>query len=943
MHNMYNTLQQLRDVLHVRLKTLVLFILCMLFTQCCLATDYVFPGNAVAPLTLQNNDTLTVNSGVFNAGPTFTVSNSATTSGQSVTIASGATLSSNNYAIYGPADGPFTIINNGILSGNVAAVQASGAHFTLTQNSATIIIGLIALGDYATVNFNSSAGSNSSLTTGINSTINFNSTGSPNSGIVGAAGTTVNVNNTITLAPISNVDSININSGTATMGNITGLGAALNVKSGTTLALGNNTIAGAGTITQEGTFTSSSTSALTSHTGIFSSSGTTTIAGQTLNNDFRVTAGTTSVTGVGTLAVNNSLKISGGALNVTQNTFKINSNATVHQTGGTLDVGATAGNFLLDTSATYIIDAGTFTRGSAGSSTWSNNSTFQVNGGTVNWGNDLTANHNNFVLTGGIFNYTASGPLTINGGTTNQSGGTLICSGSGIFANSNSNINMSGGTASFAATLFLNDNVTVNLSGQPNISLNGGLTILSSNNVNINFAFGSSSLPKINIPNNDVDFSNLAVNITNNSNAYIVPGTYTFLNVGGTITVGTVTLPSNNQFVQYSLGGVATNSGQEAFVRVVRTPLNILATNVYAQSMAKFFDQVVKSAAANNPNSPFLVALTNLQNSGVKNIDKNLFELSPQIVSVFPTLATVDMLLQQIDTRILTRRRPKYYAAGDELSTGDFWLSPFGNHAHQSAEGYLPGYAANSAGITMGIERSLSSKNILGLAGSYSNGRVKPVENSSSHTTMQAYQLSGYGTYSLLDYRYLDWIVAYNMGTNYSSRNIGLVNAIATAKYTTNSYAAKFIFSEDISATKNIIASPEVSAQYVNLHQNGYKENGASSLNYNVSAINTSLLRFGIGGHLTFLQYTKRGNLIPQLYGAVTYDVIRAHQNISANFVNSAPIFSIKATTPRLGGLAGCKAIYRINDDLNIVFDLNLQFKRHYLDTYGDLRLKYYF
>lgn len=922
-----------------------LLLFAILFANCSWATDFVFPGNAVAPLSLQNNDTLSVDSGTFDGGTTFTVMNGPTTTGQSVTIDAGATLSSNAFAIYAPYNGPFTILNNGTLSGSTSAVQGPGSNITFTQGSAVTIDGLLTFGPSATVNFNSAAGSNNFLYVGANSTINFNSTGSPLNGIVGATGTTVNINNSISLAPMNLIATININHGTTNLGNVTNLTSALNVASGATLALGSNTISGTGTITQAGTFTSSSTSALTGYTGIFTSSGTSTLAAQTLNSDFRVTGGTTSVTGVGSLIINNTCTLSGGTFDTGQSTVIINNNATMHQTGGIFKINSSGvtGSFQIVGGGSFIMDGGTFDRGAGGATSW-NNSTFTLNGGTVNYANGITINGGNFSINGGLFNYTAATAINITSATITITGGTFTGSAGSLFVNPGSTINVSGGTLDFAQNVFVTDHVNIFISGQPTIKLEQGQTFLSNNNVVLNIAFGPSSIPKIQFPNTGIDFTNPVLNVTNNNNVFIASGDYIIVDAAGLIIPGVVHLPANTQFQQYSLGESAGGFGVIAFVRVVRTGLNTGATTPISQSMGSFLDQVAASLGSSNPNSILFTAISAIENAAnTAAFNQDLFEISPQSDTIFPALSNIDMLFQQIDTHLLATRGKKYYVAGDELYKNDVWLAPFGRYARQSTHELLNGYVAKSAGFTLGAERQITTTSLVGIAGSYINGRIEPTDNRSSHTNMRTYQVTGYGTFNVRRQQHLDWIAAYNTNMNYNYRNIEFMNAASTAKFNTNLYGGKLIYSNDMLVSKRTTVSPELNLQYVHLQQQGYFEAGADGLDYNVSPTHTTLLRIGAGGWITYMQKARCHRVVPQLYAAVTVDAISASQNISANFVNTAPVLNTQAKTPRFGGIVGSRMTYMLRDNLFIIGNINVQGKIRYIDAYGDLRLKYYF
>jgi outer membrane autotransporter protein len=187
------------------------------------------------------------------------------------------------------------------------------------------------------------------------------------------------------------------------------------------------------------------------------------------------------------------------------------------------------------------------------------------------------------------------------------------------------------------------------------------------------------------------------------------------------------------------------------------------------------------------------------------------------------------------------------------LSAGDaffgdrhFWLKPFGSRADQSNEGGVAGFKANTGGMALGLDGSLSETLKAGLAFAWANSSVKGrsvvAPNSAS---VDVYQLVGYGTKALPNGSELNFQVDFGRNNNKGSRTLAFTNAVAQSKFNTIAFHAGGGWGKAIPLSDKTTYTPSIRLDYTRLRDESYTETGAGLFNLNVAARTMSQLILG--------------------------------------------------------------------------------------------------
>src|SRR3989338_2010547 len=188
---------------------------------------------------------------------------------------------------------------------------------------------------------------------------------------------------------------------------------------------------------------------------------------------------------------------------------------------------------------------------------------------------------------------------------------------------------------------------------------------------------------------------------------------------------------------------------------------------------------------------------------------------------------------------------------GGSLKNG-FWVQPFGSVVTQDTVGDDNGYRAILSGVALGADKKMSKSSIIGAALSYARAEIKSLD-SYKKNFVNAYQINFYHSGNFNDF-FTDNLFGLAFSQYHSNRAIPAVKANAEASYNGYSYFAKARVGMEKRINKKLKFIPEISASFLHNHVNAYKENGADSLNLNVSAIDSDVLEGRAGVGLSWLQ-----------------------------------------------------------------------------------------
>ena len=224
-------------------------------------------------------------------------------------------------------------------------------------------------------------------------------------------------------------------------------------------------------------------------------------------------------------------------------------------------------------------------------------------------------------------------------------------------------------------------------------------------------------------------------------------------------------------------------------------------------------------------------------------------------------------------------------SSGDEFSNKNFWLKPFGSYANQGDLGGVTGFKANTGGVALGVDGSISPQWRVGGAFATAHSKVDGNSTTAPQTlNVDAYQFIGYGTYSLDERTAVSVQMDVGQNNNSASRDIPLASRVAQASYTSQTVHAGVRGSRAYAVNAQTTVAPSIRADYTWIKDSSYTETGAGLLNLAVDSRTTDALVLGLDVAVDH-QLSTRTSLVAS--AGVGYDTINKRNSITAAFAGA--------------------------------------------------------
>ena len=236
-------------------------------------------------------------------------------------------------------------------------------------------------------------------------------------------------------------------------------------------------------------------------------------------------------------------------------------------------------------------------------------------------------------------------------------------------------------------------------------------------------------------------------------------------------------------------------------------------------------------------------------------------------------------------------------SSGDDFVTSrNAWVKPLGSWANQSDANGASGYKAKTAGIVLGLDKSLSSITRLGAAFALTHSNINNNLGSQS-AGVDSYQAVLYGSRSLDDKRTeFNWQANYGTNQNTSNRNLAFLNRNAAASYTSNSFHLGAGVGRMLAINEKTSFTPSFRADYTSIHNNGYTETGsAGALNLAVSGQTTNEFILAVDGKVSYA-LSDTSTLTANL--GVGYDTMAKQSSITAAYAGGGAAFTTMGINP---------------------------------------------
>jgi outer membrane autotransporter protein len=221
-------------------------------------------------------------------------------------------------------------------------------------------------------------------------------------------------------------------------------------------------------------------------------------------------------------------------------------------------------------------------------------------------------------------------------------------------------------------------------------------------------------------------------------------------------------------------------------------------------------------------------------------------------------------------------------SSGDEFY-GDHkvWLKPFGSLADQNDRNGASGFEANTAGLALGIDGTVSEATRIGVAFAYAKADIDGNSNTAPNSAeVDVYQLLGYGSHSLDQNTELNFQAGIGQNTTEGKRDILFLGETAKADYNSLVATAGVGLARTYTLNESTDFTPSVRTDYTWIKDEGYTEKG-SSANLKVDSRSTDQLILGLDGKLS--HEFAPGMMVSANLG-VGYDALNSQSSITASF-----------------------------------------------------------
>jgi autotransporter-associated beta strand protein len=377
---------------------------------------------------------------------------------------------------------------------------------------------------------------------------------------------------------------------------------------------------------------------------------------------------------------------------------------------------------------------------------------------------------------------------------------------------------------------------------------------------------------------------------------YSVTNVYQIVSTTGGVTGTFSNVPENFPSVQFDV--LYMDNG--IFLEVIISNLGTIAKGGNQKKVANYIDSLNPPPGSDLANvidilrtlnaSEFNAALDQLQPAPYKDLilgqQENVFRISDGI------LYHLDDLINTDCRRSVNRKKQL-----------EFWSEAFGDYTRQDGKHGLLGYHSKGGGALVGLDYSFTNHFVLGAAGAYSYSNVH-----TSQSRAKGHINGYYGIlYGLLQghHLFLDLALIGGFDQFDASRKIKFTSEFMGG-VDRRAYTDHDGWNLDGHAGAGVIIDqwdvveirPFVCFDYLFLHENGFTEHGAKSLNLHVRHSDSTMLRSEAGINLARCFRIKHGVWIPE----VRFSVIRENRfhgnHYRSNFIDEPGSFVVTGLSP---------------------------------------------
>jgi outer membrane autotransporter protein len=303
------------------------------------------------------------------------------------------------------------------------------------------------------------------------------------------------------------------------------------------------------------------------------------------------------------------------------------------------------------------------------------------------------------------------------------------------------------------------------------------------------------------------------------------------------------------------------------------------SNNPAARGAAGALDRIIDSGTSNPNMQTVIDALGNL------GTEQEVSDAVSQTLPLFAGSSTIALnsaltgISRVIESRMDANRG---MSSGDEFY-GDrkLWLKTFGSWADQDDRNNVSGFDANTAGLVMGADATVSEQTRIGVALAYANSTIdsnsKVAPNSAD---IDMYQVIGYGSHSLDQNTELNFHAGIGQNNTDGKHDILFLGETAKSDYSSLVATAGLGLGRTFKLNETTDFTPSVRTDYIWIKDEGYTEKG-SSANLKVDSQTTDQWIVGIDGKLSH-EFMPSTRVVANL--GLGYDLLNSQSTVNAAF-----------------------------------------------------------
>lgn len=440
----------------------------------------------------------------------------------------------------------------------------------------------------------------------------------------------------------------------------------------------------------------------------------------------------------------------------------------------------------------------------------------------------------------------------------------------------------------------------------------------------------------------------------------LVPGVNYFTSDGTALVPYNTTIQTSSTWQGATINGLVAGTYRFTYIPIANPSVNwapmdsfILSSIVVLNAGIVGGSSVYGAAVALN-NTPAQNAASAIDaNSNLANLFTGLTtdqQISDAASQTLPLLTGASMIaansaLLGINRVIQARIEGNLGMSSGESFYGNkhLWIKPFGSWADQDTQNGVAGYKAETIGLAIGVDGTVTPALRIGGAFAYAksdiNGQSTVAPQSAN---VDIYQLIGYGSYSLDERTDINFQIDAGQNINKGRRQIAFTSSTASSDYDSQTAHVGVGIGRTYALSGQTSLTPAVRADYTWIKDKGYVETGAGLLNLDVKGRSAESLVIGVDGKLVH-KLNDQTSLLANL--GVGYDAMIKQAAITSAFAGApGAAFVTYGVDPSPWLMrAGIGAVYRTKAGVELTGRYDAEVREKFTNQTASVKFRWAF